>query len=263
MDNTIIIGGNFGEIPKASSVIEKLSKQLQCKTINGGTIEELNNINLSGYKVIFWMPNISNEIEKHYPKKDVGSILICSKVLRDNRNEIDAVSRIFQVHGNAVIAINSDVTPFKFKLLDALGNCWVETSMLAILAGVIEKFVEWTNASIRKSTKQIDLVDFDFSQYERFVSLNRIVADKFEQVKGRYFGNCSTRCGLMFPSMKIDATHMIVSKRNVSKQRLGTDDLVLTRLLEDGSIEYFGNAKPSVDTPIQISLYRDSLISIL
>jgi ribulose-5-phosphate 4-epimerase/fuculose-1-phosphate aldolase len=31
----------------------------------------------------------------------------------------------------------------------------------------------------------------------------------------------------------------------------------LVRLLEDGSIEYYGESKPSVDTPIQISLYKD------
>lgn len=256
---TLIVGGNFGETPKESSVVHLLTAQMHGQThvLNGGSFENIQNLDLSGYKLIIWMPNIENGYDKVYPKKDTGAILICSKVLRENRTEVDAISRIFQIHGNAVIAINSDSKPFTFNLIDTLGNSWVKTSNIQTLIQVIDEFVEWTLNSIRKGTKQIEAVDFDFSLYQEFVDINRQVADKFEVINSRFFGNCSTRCSKMFPTMKIDATHMVVSKRNVSKKRLTTDDLVLTRILEDGSIEYYGESKPSVDTPIQISLYRD------
>ena len=51
------------------------------------------------------MPNIDNEEEKQYPIKKKGSVLICSKVMREGYKPIDAISRIFKMQGNAVIAI--------------------------------------------------------------------------------------------------------------------------------------------------------------
>ena len=38
---SIVVGGNFGETPKASSVALKLSEQLNSDLINGGSINEL------------------------------------------------------------------------------------------------------------------------------------------------------------------------------------------------------------------------------
>lgn len=256
---TIIVGGNFGETPKASSVVNQIVKSIPypVDVVNGGTFEDIESVDLSGYKLILWMPNIDNGYDKVYPKKDTGAILICSKVLRENRTEVDAITRIFQIHGNAVIAINSDTKPFTFNLIDALGNSWIKTTDIGELTKTIEDFVTWTSDSIRSRTRQLPAIDFDFTQYQEFVDINREVADKFEIINSRFFGNCSTRCSKMFPTYKVDATHMVVSKRNVSKKRLTTEDLVLTRIGEDGSIEYFGESKPSVDTPIQISLYRD------
>ena len=256
--NTIIVGGNFGDTPKESSIVNKLSIFLKCDRINGGSFDRIKNIDLSGYKLIIWMPNIDNGYDKVYPKKDTGSVLICSKLLHDERTEVDAISRIFQLHGNAVIAISSKDHFHRFKLLDALGNVWKDTYNIGDLADSIGDLYDWTTSSIRKGCiNSSTIMDINFQQYQDFVDINKMVADKFEVVKGRYFGNCSTRCALMFPSMKLDDTHMIVSKRNVSKQRLTVDDLVLTHLLDDGSIEYYGNSKPSVDTPIQIQLYSD------
>lgn len=217
---TIFVIGNFGVEPKESSVGKKLADLFDADIINGGSFEDIQNVNLTGYKLIFWMPNIDNGFDKVYPKKDTGSIMICSKVLREGRTEIDAISRIFQIHGNAVIAIKSDTKPFVFKLIDALGNAWVETSDLTQLHEAVNSLVEWTLGAIRKNTSNIGSIEYDFTPYQRFIDINRKVADKFEVVNGRFFGNCSTRCSKMFPTMKVDATHMIVSKRNVSVQRL-------------------------------------------
>ena len=119
---TILIGGDFGNIPKSSSVINKLSKFFDDVDIkNGGTLDDLK-INLDGFSLVIWSPNIDNEIDKQYPKKEKGSVLICTKVLRENRNYGDAVARIFKMNANAVITIESSSKPFKFQLIDALGN---------------------------------------------------------------------------------------------------------------------------------------------
>lgn len=60
---TIVVGGDFGEIPRQSRIIDEIwnpyRSYIDC--INGGTIEDLKNIDLSSYNLILWMPNISNE----------------------------------------------------------------------------------------------------------------------------------------------------------------------------------------------------------
>jgi len=253
---TIIVGGNFGfglDTKKESSIVRKSSTFIDCDVINGGTFEDLKNVNLSGYKLVIWMPNIDNGYNKVYPKKDIGSILIVSKVLREDRTEFDAITRIFKMHGNAVIAIDTSGSLHSFKLLDALGNVWVDTPNLETLCEGIITFMEWSSESIRKRCKKVDIVDF--SEYTEFMRLYKQVADKFESTNGRFFGNTSTRCMKMFPTMKIDETYMIVSRRNVDKKRITTDDLVLTTFGKNGDVEYFGDNKPSVDTPIQLALY--------
>jgi hypothetical protein len=97
----IIVGGNITKIKK-SSIITMLAEDLE------NDIEVFNGIlpkDISGYDLVLWMPEISNDQPKNYPVKDRGSVLILSKVIYEGRTEADAVSRIFSMHGNAVICI--------------------------------------------------------------------------------------------------------------------------------------------------------------
>lgn len=253
---TIVVGGNFGLQPKKSSIIQSIANILDCKCINGGSFDVIKNIDLSGYELIIWAPNIDNGYEKTYPQKDRGAILICSKVMRINRTEIDAIDRIFKMHANAVIAIRSQQKPFVFKLIDALGNCWSESTSLENLCHSIGQLVRWNKGSIRQKSYNISKKTFDYTHLQQFIDLNRLVADKFELTKARYFGNASTRCMKMFPSMKQNTTHIVVSRRNVDKKRITTDDLVLSYLDEAGDVAYYGPHKPSIDTAIQLNIYK-------
>lgn len=255
---TLLVGGDFGTSPKASSIINKLATFFEgASVLNGGTIEELRAAadNCSSYELLLWMPNVSNEEEKFYPKKGKGAVLFCSKVLRENRSEADAIARIFKMNGNAVLAISKIDNLFSFKLIDALGNKWAESSDLALIAEKMKALSAWTMASLRCATLQSD---FDFpaapADLERLIELNKIVADNFEAIGSRYFGNVSTRCMKLFPTMRLDTVHILVSKRNVDKKRLTAEDFVKVRYKEQ--IEYIGSAKPSVDTAIQVNIYK-------
>ena len=251
----IIIGGDFGEIPKSSSIVKKLSELLQCDSLNGGTIDDLINVKLNDYDLILWFANISNNEEKNYPKKPKGSVLICSKLIHDDVTDIDAVSRIFKMNANAVISIRTNEKPFNFKLIDALGNVWCNTSDLNNLYDKIKDIYNFTNDSIRYKSISVSNDILDLSDYQQFIDLNKLVADKTESMGGRYFGNCSTRCDKMFPSIRFNNDSILVSRRNVDKNRLTVDDLVLVKLDYD-IVQYNGKYKPSVDTPIQLQLYR-------
>lgn len=257
MINSLIVGGDFKNPPKQSSVINKIAAHFEGELINGGLPEEINNIDLSGKDLIIWAPNIDNEVAKHYPKKDIGSVLICSKVIREDRTDVDAIARIFKMNGNAVIAIYPGTT-FTFKLIDALGNVWYEGTDIPEMCLAILNLYSWTKGSIRVRTNK---TDFEFvgscNDIEKLIDLNKIVADKFEVIGDRYFGNVSTRCAKMFPSARFNHEYILVSRRNVDKKRITAEDFVKVRY--DGElVEYLGDNKPSVDTGIQSYLYLNN-----
>jgi len=263
---SIVVGGNFGENPKASSVALKLSEQLNSDLVNGGTIEELRSAsNVKSYDLIIWAANVDNEVEKIYPVKSTGAVLICTKAMWEDRNFGDAVSRVFKMSANAVIAIGL-AKPFHFDLIDALGNNWCSTPYIDDLAVKIQELYDWSKSSIRIKSipvKQITTQLWNDSQttkntLDHLCDIVKTVADKVENERGgRYFGNVSTRCAKMFPSVRRfnDNDLIAVSARNTPKDRLTREDFVFTEL-GDNEVYYEGDRKPSVDTPVQLHLYK-------
>lgn len=261
--NPIIIGGDFGDRPKKSSIIEKMANQESGKTpfINGGTMDDLKNIDLKGKNFIIWMPNISNEEEKHYPKKDVGAVLIVSKVLHKGVTETDAISRIFKMGANAVITIDKSEKPYRFKVIDALGNYWGDTHEPTQLLYITMAISRCYGSTQRKGSKSIinpDLTIPDSEDLYTFMAINHRIADKAESMGGRYFGNCSTRCDKLFPTARTENGMVLVSPRNIDKASITAQDMIfIDTELEYGKIKYFGNRKPSVDTPVQLMIYNN------
>lgn len=261
----LVVGGDFGNNfgdQKSSSIIRQLSNHLNANDVmNSGDTDDIEQYanNLQDYDLVIWAPNISNEYEKVYPKKVPGSVLICSKVLRENRDFGDAIARIFKMNGNAVIAIESSEKPFVFHLVDALGNVWCKTTDLKELASKIEGLYNWTKASIRTGSKSVEFSSEELIQTEltELCQVVKDVADKVENERGgRYFGNVSTRCGKMFPSLRFEHDIILMSGRNVAKSRISPEDFIYTKLV-DGNVLYHGDKKPSVDTPIQLNMYKD------
>jgi len=276
----LIVGGNFGKQPKRSSIVSKLGNHLFANQYNGGSVIDLiNHANdIKNFDLTIWMPNVDNTEDKIYPKKRKGSILIVTKVLRnDNDSAIgDAVSRIFRMQGNAVIAISSAEKPFKFSLIDALGNVWCSTTKLPELTKAVESFAEWTSGQVRVASiandKWVDTKP-DATCMKDFCNIVKTVANKVEAERGgRYFGNASTRCSAMFPSKRKEFSnftkannvchdfknnpHIYVSGRNTPKDFIRPDDFILAYEIDE-LIHFHGNRKPSVDTPVQLALYRE------
>jgi hypothetical protein len=269
----MIIGGTFDKFGgKTSTIVKLLSKCLNMPAVNGGTIWTMGIRKYVKGSLNIWMPNVPNEEAKIYPVKERGSILICSKVMRPGNTVHDAVTRIFKMNGNAVITITTDEEGiFKFALVDALGNIWAETRRVVDLARAIKQFVAWMNGvervksiRIHRGGKAFTSAQFkkDINDYYLHVlcDLNKDMADRVEVAAGsRYFGNASTRCELMFPSIKLRENYIYVSKRNVNKERLSEEDFVLCRNAPSSKDVVFmaenEEDKPSVDTPVQLQLY--------
>lgn len=249
----ILIAGGGG-CGKKSGVINKIKDALCQKedgdyTVFNGALPD----NISGNDLVLWMPDISNNEKKNYPVKDKGAVLICSKVMREGYTRLDAVTRIFKMHGNAVIAIYKEPGhPFKFELIDALANIWYSGYDILDLCVSIMKLYKWTKDSIRNSVpKAVEQETVVLAALDDFIAINRELALKSAaQCGNRYFGNFSTRCTKLFPSHRDDNV-IVMSPRNVDKRTLTTDDMVQ---IVGG--KYLGDRKPSVDAPVQMAVYE-------
>ena len=248
----IIVGGDFGT-KKESKIISKLSSYFnEPIVLNGGKMNDLPSL-VDGDLTI-WMPNIPNEEPKNYPIKSNGNVLICSKVMRDGYKKIDAVERIFRMHGNAVIAITKS-EQYNFEIIDALANTWYCGSSIEELYLSIIKFYDFTKRAIRKNTIKSDLkqVEIDSVNVGVFLDINRNLSNYIQNSCGeRFFGNVSTRCQKLFPSLR--SNYILVSPRNIDKKSIQPTDMVQC-YKNDSTIYYIGDRKPSVDTPVQLEIY--------
>ena len=292
MTKIAIIGGSRG---KESGIINKLEEFFFLSHTDAATVSTYNGggfpTDLFGQDLVLWFPDIDNKEQKNYPVKDKGTVLICSKVMREDTTRIDAVSRIFNMHGNAVVAISlqqwkrsctyckkqyncndkecSKYTgwhafllkhDFEFELIDALNNTWCKTTNIAELVDKINALYKWTKESKRRSLKQYELkvnLGVPSRDLEKFININRKLALKVAEGCGnRFFGNYSTRCTKLFPSIRdkkvsIARDMFFFSPRNTDKRFVEVNDLVLV------DHEYYYNSrKPSVDTPVQLELYK-------
>jgi hypothetical protein len=213
--------------------------------------------------LIIWMPDIPNEEAKHYPIKSGGAVLICSKVMRDGYSKVDAVSRIFKMHGNAVIAISKQMSLYNFELIDALGNTWYNGTDLQELSCAISIFYLFTKEAVRVRSKWVPLKirksSQDLNNLSRILSVNATLKDSImTQCGSRFFGNISTRCQNLFPTVR-SKTGIYVSPRNSDKSEIVPDDMIFCTT-ENGYVQYYSDGadiKPSVDTPIQIGVYGE------
>jgi hypothetical protein len=252
----IVVGGSPEKNFRASTIANIFAHCLDAELSNGFLPKTI-----LPFDLIVWMPNFPNEHPKKYPVKKKGSVLICSKVMRDGYTKIDSVSRIFNMHGNAVIEIYKESKPILFQLRDALGNIWVEkTSSITKICHGILKLYEWTKGSIRKSLTETELptnelLFFDNNMIDDFIVINNAIAQKCAAGCGnRYFGNYSTRCTKLFPSCRVPeiGEYFLFSPRNTDKRYVSSKDLVLV-----SSRGTYTGKKPSVDTPVLLELYKN------
>lgn len=251
----IIVGGSEN---KKSKIVQYIAEELEVlEMINGNlTTDNLHTacytINQDEHDMILWIPDIDNSEDKIYPEKPIGSVLICSKVMRTN-NYVEAVKRIFMMNANAVISINKDTKPYTFNFIDALGNSWGITQSIEELCYIIKDFYYFTKSAKRMSLIKSENFDIDLRHEDiiKLIDINKRVSTSVEErFNERYFGNLSTRCFKLFPSKRIDVGFLF-SARNTDKRFLDINDMIFVK-----DNKYFSNRKPSVDTPVQLELYR-------
>ena len=273
MYNIVLIGGTFGcndedKTGKKSSVVTKLSLLFNCSTINGGNISRLREFNFNRLKpntLLIWMPNISNAVEKILPriKKEAPHILLMISKRPDTagftRN--DMIGKMLKAHAGLGLIISKKNEMFNFELMDPLGNTFSNTTDLNLLSIGINERYTYLSQMVRMPSLKLYYSD-TFKVPKSFIETVHVIGKELNKHASainpnRLFGNASTRCGFGFPAARYIKNRILVTRRNIEKSSIASDSFVNSMISPDGKeVLYMGDHKPSVDTPIQIKLFK-------
>ena len=285
MFDYVVVGGRFSNNPKeikASGYMKKLFTSMEainCKgtLVNGSTFDDLTRIvekeihermTYNYLKVLFWFPDVPNSEEKllNQIKKDNPHLILISS--KNNMGKkytfLQLVARALKSKSNLFVEFDKGHEGSKIvcaSVNDPLGNCFCESAGIDDIATTLMYRVQQllkftrtrsTEADIRFVTPNID---------KSFYAVVQNHAETFHKQihtaahPARLLGNVSFRCESGFPSMKKDG-QIYVSKRNIDKRDIGINGFVPVKLKNNRWVGYGGDHKPSVDSPIQLLLYR-------
>jgi hypothetical protein len=276
MIKTLFVGGTFDhEGGRPSKLIDSIighilkDTRFEVTIYNGGTVDNLHlDIwpSVVNYDVVFWFANVSNDEIKVRDVKSLNPkcILITSK-RNDNSKYTFAelISRALAIKANLTVEFSKQEDKFNMMLFDPLGNVFYDglkaEDMVDSMMNRLYKLTKFTRVP---TIQDIDSETPEVPNESEFFDFAHSCADIFHNLirpaKGteRFLGNLSFRCQNGFPSFRGQNGIIYVSRRNVDKSDIGAASFVPTYLDEEMRTMYFGEAKPSVDTPVQLRLYK-------
>ena len=275
----LVVGGTYDSVcGKPSGIVDQIGSLLSSTCLfktavfNGGTLQELRETIyplIESHSVILWMPNVSNAEEKVRDVKRINpkAILVSSKRNDNEKYSFpELISRALEMKANLTIEFSQQADGrFRMQLFDPLGNLYykgLETAeMCEALVLRLCELQEFTRVPTFPALNQ-PAEDYAAQVDPRFCEFARGCADIFHNLIApakdtkRFLGNLSFRCQNGFPSFRGGNGLIYVSRRNVNKGEIGPEYFVPTFLSDTNHACYYGEHKPSVDTPVQLRLYK-------
>lgn len=272
----LIVGGTFDhDGGRPSGLVRSIDKSIREKTafdvttINGGWVEDLHDEILPsviGYDIVLWFANVSNDEVK---LRDVKSINPKCILITSKRNDggkytfAELISRALAIKANLTIEFSKDPDGlFNMMLFDPLGNVFYDgfmvDEMCTKLLDRAKQLLMFTRVPSVQNTNEAPAVPEETEFFDFAHSCADIFHNLIRPAKGteRFLGNMSFRCQNGFPSFRGDNGIIYVSRRNVDKSDICAASFVPTYLDDTNTVRYFGDNKPSVDTPVQLRLYK-------
>jgi len=277
MKRILLLGGKFdyngGRYSKIFQTIEKTVSQYAFErkwlvySINGGYFQKLIDLqkDINEYDVAVWFADVPNDcvkIIKDLKKKNKKLLLISSKNNVDEKYSInDLIQHALGNKSNLFVEFTkNNNNRYQARVLDPLGNQFGPltedvSQITKIMLSRIVDLLDFTRIGSQNIGPALDVPDDT-----EFFEIIRKHANTFHKlIYGtdnieRFLGNSSFRCINGFPSMR-NQHNIFVTRRNLDKSLLGQNGFVAVTNNED-VVQYCGENKPSVDTPIQIRLYN-------
>jgi hypothetical protein len=270
---TLYVAGTFDDGGgKPSGVGRKIFEGMELKDgrsvnyVNGGHFDDLRNLTkqAKNYDLVFWFPHVSNDKQKLARRLKRENHALVQVTSKNNLDEeygfADLVYHALKNKSNLFVEFGRGNGNYTGRVIDPLGNVFLDHSEdLSLLGKVLgaraDDLVSYSRESSRKLGEGI-MPNCD----GWFLEVVKGYADVFHELihpdsdreNNRFIGNASFRCESGFPSYR-ENDLIFVSQRNVDKRSLNSGSFVAVS--KDLPLGYYGNVKPSVDTPVQVRLY--------
>jgi hypothetical protein len=236
---------------------------------NGGPLHELWAIAYSEIlaDVVIWAPNVSNDEEKIVDKIKEINPKIMLVITKQNSSgkylPLDLVDRALKAKANLLIEFDQDETSILASIVDPLGNRFLNASPdIKAVANRLHSRVSYLKSMTRIGCihfHDIEEPKLTLADCKDFINVAKDYADVFSDLihtknPSRFLGNASFRCEAGFPSLRVK-DGIYVTRRNCDKRDLVPEKFVAVEL-NGNKVRYYGDHKPSVDTPIQRELYK-------
>ena len=276
MNKVLIVGGTFDkEGGRPSKLIYKIYEEFKKASsyevtyANGGWVSTLRNDILPdviNYDVVLWFANVPNEEDKLRDVKAINPkcILVTSKRNDDNKYTFaELISRALAIKANLTIEFSKHEDKFNMMLFDPLGNVFYDGFEVSELCNKLlirmNQLMHFTRVpSVQDTENEAPSIFGDMEFFEFARNCADIFHNLIRPARGteRFLGNMSFRCQNGFPSFRGENGIIYLSRRNVDKSEINAASFVPTYLDENMTTKYFGDYKPSVDTPVQLRLYK-------
>lgn len=276
MTKVLIVGGTFdSEGGRPSKLINSIYNEIavafgrEVTLFNGGLVTSLHNIILpavTNYDVVLWFANVPNDVDKLRDVKAINpkAILITSKRNDDNKYTFaELISRALSIKANLTIEFSKHEDKFNMMLFDPLGNVFYDgfevEELCKKLVSRTKRLLTFTRVpTVHDADNEAPVVPDETEFFNFAHDCADIFHNLIRPAKGteRFLGNMSFRCQNGFPSFRGDNGIIYVSRRNVDKSDISAQSFVPTYLDDTDTVKYFGESKPSVDTPVQLRLYK-------
>ena len=271
----LLVGGDFNrEGGRRSGYIDKLAeamRSIESKVFvfNGGPYTDVAYLvgqEIHHYDTVFWFANVPNEEEDKAVRKIKQHHPTCTLVTSKRNNKEysfqDMVGHALQLRSNLFVEFSKVGSVFRWRLFDPLGNEYYyrhrDPSSIEELAVQLIYRTRELRKVTRVRSKRIGKA-IPVPAEEEFFELLKTSAERFHELVGtdtsRFLGNASFRCTKGFPSFR-SKDLIFMSRRNVDKRHIGPESFVAVNSKNVDTVEYWGEHKPSVDTPIQVRLYQ-------
>ena len=270
-ETMLIVGGSFDDNGgRPSSLVDKVVNSItdfDVKVYNGGYFDNIEAIldECKYFDYIIWWANVPNDKPKIRNVKDINprAMLVTSKRNDNNKYSFaELINRALGAKANLCVQFSKVEDMFTMMLFDPLGNSWYSGDSISKMCHAMIERLKYLKSITRQGcVRAIGDGRIEVPDEREFFHIIRKYADTFHELikpdsaVTRFLGNSSFRCQRGFPSFRKDS-FIYVSRRNVDKRFIDRDAFVPVRLEDDTTLYYYGDNKPSVDTPIQARLYN-------
>ncbi len=256
---TLFVGGTFNDSGgRHSKIVDIVANSIGTKNMtfhNGGSYTDIEKIvdSIKEHELIYWfadVPNNKPKLVREIKRKNKRCILVTSKRnINENYSFQELIYRALKPKSNLVVEISCSAERYQARIFDPLGNVFLDynqdmTQVGAVLKLRTSQLLNYTRESSSYAGPALTVPNESafFRVIKEYAHKMHDLIHAKPEAANRFFGNASFKSDRVY-----------ISRRNIDKRKIDNKSFVAVDT--NKPLKYFGENKPSVDSPGQVLLY--------